>query len=503
MSVKASSPKNIPALIWHVHCCYNRGIEEIGHPQRPAGKMDNFYAPSRKKEKIMTTRRTVKYSSALLVATTIFLAMFLTASAFAANIPMEIIQPQPGLTITNRYYKAYPGLEYNVKVGVLGGTFPFVYSLTTYPSGMTINADTGVITWPNPTTSGSPHNVTVRVVDQEGTVVTRPWTITVTTSGFYFVDAVNGKTVVEGGTGTLANPWKVMGDWYLNDKYDATYVGAFLYFRNGTYYTKSSGVTLEDGSRMPVVTSAKPIVWLGYPGETPVIDVTGSYILMAPTGYIDKMDIKNNSNFGIMTGSSGTGLVVRRVNFSAIHAEETYMNQSALMISNSSVKGSNKLISENTCNDMINAYCVLGYYSDKVVVEYNTMSNMRGKHGIGPKMNVSNWSIRKNTAVTGMNTLNVLWLGLATASGGSPISSDMDISFNNIRPSSGSAVSIGQEGPVYGPVYSYKNTYIGKVEVLHSVGSTPVSFVQDTMSNPPSPPPSTLPPNAPTKLSIE
>lgn len=451
----------------------------------------------------MTTRLTVKYSSALLAATTIFFAMVFTASAFAANIPIEIIQPQPGLTITNRYYKAYPGLEYNVKVGVLGGTFPFVYSLTTYPPGMTINADTGVITWSNPTSSGSPHNVTVSVRDSENTTVTRSWTITVTTSGFYFLDAVNGKTVSEGGTGTLSNPWKVMGDWYLNDKTDATYVGAFLYYRNGTYYTKSSGVTLESGYRMPVLSSAKPIVWLGYPGETPVIDVTGSYILMAPTGYIDKMDIKNNSNFGIMTGSSGTGFVVRRVNFSAIHAEATYMNQSALMISNSSVKGSNKLISENTCNDMINAYCVLGYYSDKVVVEYNTMSNMRGKHGIGPKINVSNWSIRKNTAVTGMNTLNVLWLGLGAGSGGSPISSDMDISFNNIKASSGTALSIGAEGPVYGPVYSYRNTYMGKVVVLHSVGSAPVSFVQDTMSNPPSPLPSPLSPNPPKNLQIQ
>jgi Putative Ig domain len=434
----------------------------------------------------MTTRLTVRYTSDLLVVTTIFLAMFLTPSAFAANIPMEIIQPQPGLTITNRYYKAYPNIEYNVKVGVLGGTFPFVYSLTTKPTGMTINADTGVITWPIPTTSGSPHNVTVSVKDAENTTVTRSWTVTVTTSGFYFLDAVTGN---DSNNGSLSSPWKTMAAWDKGDKNDTTYKNAFLYYRAGTYYTRAAGVYWEDSGRLPLYGGGKPNVWLGYPGETAVIDVNGAHIAAYYNSYFDKLDIRNNTDFGIRVASSGSNLVVRRINFSNIGLNDTSMNQSGVMISNGGdTRGTNKLISENTCNDMTHAYCLLGYSSDKVVVEYNTMTNMTGKHGIAPKANVSNWSIRKNTAVTGMNTLNVLWLGLATGANGA-LSFNMDISFNNIKASSGTALSVGAEGPVYGPVYSYNNTYMGKVIVLHTDGSTPVSFVQDTMSNPPRPAP--------------
>src|SRR5689334_21125847 len=79
----------------------------------------------------------------------------------AANYPLQIIQPQPNLTTHSRFYKAYPGILYRVPVSVLGGAYPFTYSLTTAPSGMTIDAATGIISWPNPTTSGSPHSVTV------------------------------------------------------------------------------------------------------------------------------------------------------------------------------------------------------------------------------------------------------------------------------------------------------------------------------------------------------
>jgi Putative Ig domain len=442
----------------------------------------------------MTTRLTEKHTSALLVLTTIFLAMFFTASVFAANFPMEIIQPQPSRTTANRYYKAYPGLEYNVKVGVFGGTFPFVYSLTTYPSGMTINADTGVITWSNPTTSGSPHNVTVSVKDSENTTVTRSWTITVTTSGFYFLDAANGN---DGNSGTLASPWKTMGAWFLNNKNDATYSGAFLYYRTGTYITNPTGVVIEDGVRVPLTGGKKPVVWLGYPGETPVISASAYYIVLYGGNsnvYFDKMSMTlANNSFGIRTDSGDTGLVFRRINFSGLHSDGSSNNQSCIMIANGGSKSTNVLVSENTTDDLINAYFFLGYYTDKVVAEYNTMSNINGGHGIAPKMNNSNWSIRKNTAITGMNTSGAIWIDTY------PTTSNMDVSFNNIK-DSGISFQVGMETSGYGPVYSYRNTYVGKVEVLNSVNSAPVSFIQDTINN--SNPPLPLAPSPPTKILI-
>jgi len=43
------------------------------------------------------------------------------------------------------------------------------WSLIDKPTGMTINSSTGVVNWPNPTKTGSPHAVTIRATNQAGT----------------------------------------------------------------------------------------------------------------------------------------------------------------------------------------------------------------------------------------------------------------------------------------------------------------------------------------------
>ena len=65
------------------------------------------------------------------------------AQCTAACNTLEIIQPKAGLSTTNRFYKAYPGLEYNVRMAVIGGAYPYIYSLTTAPNGMTITPTPG------------------------------------------------------------------------------------------------------------------------------------------------------------------------------------------------------------------------------------------------------------------------------------------------------------------------------------------------------------------------
>lgn len=59
------------------------------------------------------------------------------------------------------------------------GTLPVTWSLVTGPSGMTINASTGVVSWPNPTTAGSPHTVTIRATNAAGSD-DETWLLTVT-----------------------------------------------------------------------------------------------------------------------------------------------------------------------------------------------------------------------------------------------------------------------------------------------------------------------------------
>ena len=64
----------------------------------------------------------------------IVLSLFSSIS-YAAYVPLEIIQPRAGLDTTNRFYKAYPGLEYNVRLAVAGGAYPFQFSLSQAPAG--------------------------------------------------------------------------------------------------------------------------------------------------------------------------------------------------------------------------------------------------------------------------------------------------------------------------------------------------------------------------------
>ncbi|MEE4602885.1 MAG: InlB B-repeat-containing protein [Desulfobacteraceae bacterium] len=48
------------------------------------------------------------------------------------------------------------------------GTLPVTWALITGPSGMTINSNTGIVSWSNPTVSGSPHTITIRASNSAG-----------------------------------------------------------------------------------------------------------------------------------------------------------------------------------------------------------------------------------------------------------------------------------------------------------------------------------------------
>jgi len=224
------------------------------------------------------------------------------ALAFGANYPLEIIQPQPNLTTAIRYYKTFTGFEYRVRVGAIGGLYPYTYSLTIAPSGMAIDETTGVIVWDNPVEEDSPHNITVSITDSEGTTARRSWTLTVSRNGFYFLDAVNGRTVAQGGAGTIASPWKTLDDIL---EAGAVSSGTQAFFKNGTYNTDGLSQTGSNGWQRHEVSATKPLIWLAYPGHTPVIDFgSSSYSVIKPClrfsnndTYIAGFTINNPWNF--------------------------------------------------------------------------------------------------------------------------------------------------------------------------------------------------------------
>ncbi|MCE9638039.1 MAG: IPT/TIG domain-containing protein, partial [Planctomycetes bacterium] len=83
-----------------------------------------------------------------------------------AHHPLEITNIKPsgagGLDAQNRIFRAYPGIPYVIRAAVMGGSFPYTFSLSNVPAGMTVDARTGEVSWPNPTADATP---TITVVD--------------------------------------------------------------------------------------------------------------------------------------------------------------------------------------------------------------------------------------------------------------------------------------------------------------------------------------------------
>lgn len=407
----------------------------------------------------------------------LLLLLSLCSPALAENYPLEIIQPRGGLTTTNRFYKAYPGLVYNVRAAVIGGTFPYIYELTQSPQGMTINATTGEITWTNPAEAGSPHTITLRVTDQENTQQTVTWTITVTTSGVRFLDAINGSNnAARGGTGTgtISNPWKDMQDFYggptnITDgtaaKANATYSGEFIYFRQGTYL--ANAMAIEAGERVSFLGNNKPQVWLAYPGETPVIETAGvaaplffgnsgadniffSGITFSATGGSKKI-------LHIRAGANNVTLyknVFNGNNFTGV----TGQNDSLVFIMRSGDSGSRWSIQDNTAGGVLgNGYWLLGYNASRVLIESNWVSNVSG-HSIGPKEGTAMWFIRGNRLTDNSSYgVNIQYSDTSGIQSG-----DIEVSYNYIKMPGHDAVALNTNHTINGkPIYVFRNTIIG------------------------------------------
>lgn len=202
-----------------------------------------------------------------------------TNSTEPASFTLQLISPRAtgtggigtgtGLNANNRIYFAYPSLEYSIPVAAVGGSWPYTVTLSNAPSGMVAETYTSAsgqllwrIRWPNPTTTAS--NITVRVTDSLGTYVEGTWSITVGTSGWNFVDSNNS---AGGRNGSLANPWNSLTELRTNAAANSR-----TYFRTGTYTPVSTGGS-GGFTAMTFNSTLHSVVWLAYPGESPVINL--------------------------------------------------------------------------------------------------------------------------------------------------------------------------------------------------------------------------------------
>ncbi len=403
----------------------------------------------------------------------------------SAQIPMEIINPQEGLTTgtsaRSYYYRTYPGLEWRVPISVLGGAWPFKYELVTGPTGMAIgetygDTDYGILNWANPT-AGS-HSVSVTVTDQEGTTDTHTWTLTVTTDNTLFVDAVSGND--SSGDGSFGNPFQTFEGWYLSDWTDGTYNDHHVYYMTGTYYSGRYNGPLAGKMYM----QNKPGVHIAYPGESPEWDFRGDggaetdggrmWIVDSGTrtdwfvrgiklfNTCKQSDADWNQCFSINNGADR--FVVSECQLGPQYdAGKTGSNPAYLMTRNSAQVVNNISFHNNTVVGLETHQVIETYQARKLVFEGNIFLDGIGvtQRGVYAKVSTAEVTVRNNVALDDSN-VSALYIDSSSASGG--IYDEMEACWNNVKHSGTSAyqtrIGISGTSSVQN-IYIYRNTFTG------------------------------------------
>ncbi|MEA2014215.1 MAG: DUF1566 domain-containing protein, partial [Thermodesulfobacteriota bacterium] len=97
----------------------------------------------------------------------------------STKLNVELTPPGPLNILTTDFPPSESGGEYNPRVRITGGTYPYTYSIAgSLPPGLSLNTETGNITG-TPTTPGS-YTFSIGVTDAQGAYAEREFTIEVT-----------------------------------------------------------------------------------------------------------------------------------------------------------------------------------------------------------------------------------------------------------------------------------------------------------------------------------
>lgn len=410
-----------------------------------------------------------------------------------------------GLHANNRVYRAYQGIEYNIHADAVGGKWPYTYSLSNAPSGMTIEAGpctvigpsctAGTITWTNPTATAS--NIVVTVTDALGTQVTGTWSITVSTTigsgGFCFADAVSGNDTT--GNGSLATPYQT-----LFKVYSSCGSNSIVYFRAGTY--NFTGFTpTGSGDCFNTTTwshGTHPSVLIGYPGETATINFEGSagsdtgkcIRMSSPYMWFDNLTLDNVGSIGFkLDDRSSYGAVIRRITGLDLLLGHDGSNSAFFMWVRYDVGFSiYDTVQNSTFSGMSDASCALKIYSNHTAIyeTSNYTDSIATEAVIALKNGATNYTVRGNTfqasnvptaiggnmdrgAVgdnTGGDVYHNLCLGSGTATGQGCIT----LVQNEVNPATTTQV--------------YRNTFLGRVLFTNAdTGDGPYRFYDNVILN--------------------
>lgn len=398
-----------------------------------------------------------------------------------SRYPLELVLPRsaesapteeegtPSVSGAHRIYRAYPGIEYNIRAVVLGGAYPFQFRLNNAPDGMTIDDRTGEIRWLKP--SGSLARPTISVTDAEGEVRTSFWEIRVGTEGFRFVDSKHGN---DSESGTREKPWKTLAAIKAHSS-----SGGIVYFRAGTYDTSALQPTGDDESgwrRAEFNGRVHSVQWIAYPGETPVIDngyrsdsERGWFLRLQGAGdnpvYLDGLEFVKARHIGLQLVSGvGDFAVFRRLAVHQIHEAINGANSAGIMTLTNPQRPS----WYSTFQDLDfhhNACGGIKQYSQRKLLWEDCRFR---DSGIGPdlKSDVSRFEVRRCEFVDN-SELRAGLFGNMHPARGRDISGEIRFNRMLCRRPEQFALEVNQDG-LANEICVYRNTFVGRVRVLNT-----------------------------------
>lgn len=405
------------------------------------------------------------------------------------KVTMEIIAPRPDVerTTNSRYSYAYPGLEFEVPISVVGGAYPFKYEIIarsgtanvatatigetrTYQTdrtwyGTQNQKNYGTLRWtPLAGDDTNTYSFTVRVTGQDGVSVTVTFTGTVDSTKFVFIQ--DGAV---GGDGTKDLPFEDTDDVWGPDSAFNTYAGKFVYLRAGNY------------AAMPTTqwTANKPYVWMRYPGDARPVLAPPSGSNYTFSGAAAVADFWWSGIY--FNGTAGTSVTQCRYfgPFTSLIGNrwtfwDNYFfngqpgtnggdNNGWVIFGNSGVTNQYLVMSGNvfdTASYSTNGfYCYDAYQLERHVFEHNVVKNWSGDAHAQPKQDTRLFSIRANDMWEGNSTAR----GLHVLGGYDQfVSGDFEICWNYIKDTT-SPIRFGfGVGPniTHGPMHFYKNTIL-------------------------------------------
>jgi hypothetical protein len=456
----------------------------------------------------------VRAVGAVALLSAVLLVLCASPASAQNNCPLELMRPGPvgpagqGHDAANYIYRAFSSITWSMRATVRCGDWrEYVFELKNAPPGMTVvtgpctsqPCDAGTITWTNPAGTARDVQLVVSDADERDTAT---WTITVSAcspgeGGCCVIDAVAGDDST--GKGTVESPWRTLAKAHAS-------CGArsVMYMRGAANGSVAYSVAdLPVRRRSPAAPgsidfreSANPVIWIGFPGELPTIDlgysgaVQPSLSLSGLNIWLDNFRTVNpyTITFNLIRFRQ-YGVVVRRLVMRGGGPGIDGENSSFLMFPRNDGQPSfADHIANNDWGDVnygTSNSCIKLYSVQNAVIEDNTAARIHSRKAeaegcFALKNSVREFTLRHNKCSEFPREVPCI-SGNMHASGG--VQTSGEIHHNNVILPHGAAYDFNQDG-MAGPIRHWNNTWQGSV-TARNVDSAdgPFTFVRDVMMN--------------------